>query len=123
MTAPNGKKIPSENGSNGKDNKGRFSAGNKFGKGGDQLASTQKRLRAAIIKMVDENFLCDCANYLKDIASDTKQPATARIAAVRELFDRAVGKASQSVEVSGEIAMSVSDYFRSLAERAGSVRS
>lgn len=76
---------PSPNGSDGRDSRGRFSAGNPGGPG-NPLGSKIARLRSALVSAVTEEDIEAIAKTLitQAIAGD--------MAAVRELFNRLLGR-------------------------------
>lgn len=53
---------------------------------------------AAIARGMTESLL----NNLYTIATDEEQPAASRIAASKEIMDRALGRAPQGIELTGE---------------------
>ncbi len=62
--------------------------------------------RPAIMKEVRQacqDMSLDGCKVLNEIMHDKEQPASARVAAVREIFDRAMGRPEQQHRVSGQI--------------------
>lgn len=81
--------MPSLNGPNGRDKRGRFAAGNPGGPGNPHIAKTAK-LRAKLLEAVTPS----------DIEAIIKQLVTmargGEISAIRELLDRVLGKPGPS---------------------------
>lgn len=76
---------PSPNGSNGRDERGRFTAGNAGGPGNPHAAQVG-RLRSALVSAVTEEDMREVITALVDKAK------AGSIAAARVLFDRVLGK-------------------------------
>lgn len=77
-------------------NNGKFKSGNKFGKG-NPLAGAAAKLRAKLLKTVTEDDIEAAVNCIRNIM-ETGKPSE-RLAAAREILDRTVGKASQTIDV------------------------
>lgn len=88
------KKKPSKTGSNGRDSKGRFIAGNKAAKGNPH-AGKMARLRSAMLDAVKE---ADLKAVFKKLVEQAKE---GDIPSIRELFNRAIGKATEPKEEAG----------------------
>ena len=76
---------PSPNGANGRDGRGRFAAGNGGGPG-NPYATAVGRLRTALLVAVTEKDLTAVARALIEKAKGGD------VAAIRELFDRVLGR-------------------------------
>lgn len=61
----------------------------------------------ADIKEIAQSFGAEAAEMLIEIARDRKSPPAARVAAVKEILDRAYGKAKQHTELSGGVIYNV----------------
>ena len=81
--------IPSPTASNGRDNHGRFVAGNRCGKG-NPLAKHTGRLRSALINAVTEQDMHEVVQQLIAVA---KKGDTA---AAKLLFDRCLGRPTEA---------------------------
>lgn len=92
--SPNGTSGGASGGrSSGRTSRGRFANGN-LGGPGNPLAGRANQLRARLIERMSEGGgIGELISYLYDIAGDKKAHPMARIAAIRELLDRSVGKA------------------------------
>ncbi len=55
------------------------------------------------VRQICQDMSPEGCQVLHQIMWDEKQPASARVAAVREIFDRAMGKPEQQHRVSGQI--------------------
>jgi len=80
---------PSENGSIGRDNKGRFAAGNRGGPGNPHAQRTSL-LRNAMLSAVSAD---DVEKIIRAIVKAAKE---GDIVAAREVLDRTIGKPSQT---------------------------
>lgn len=82
--------LPAEsNGSNGRDNSGRFAKGNSFGRGNPQAKRAQA-LRSALFAAVTEE---DVKAIVRKLVQEAKDGDTV---AAREVLDRTIGKAAQT---------------------------
>jgi hypothetical protein len=65
------------------------------------LLDAERRQREAMLTLRElaGQHTADAVAILAGIAKDVQTPAAARVAAIREILDRAHGKAAQSVEV------------------------
>lgn len=80
---------PSTHGDNGRGKGGRFKAGNNFGKG-NPLAGQAAKIRAVLLEKFSPEQAAKVADSLIDKATK------GNLAAMRELFDRTVGKPASS---------------------------
>ncbi len=106
---------PSQNGRNGR---GQFAAGNKGGPGNPH-ARRVHRLRAALLRAATP------ADFEQIARSLIEKAKTGDIPAIKELFDRTIGKPSQCVEVTAnnvprafDPSMSREELMRLLEQRA-----
>jgi hypothetical protein len=76
---------PSTNGDNGKDSTGKFTAGNKYGRGNPH-AKRVSQLRTALLKAVKPTEIKTVIQQLVD------QAKTGDLDAIKELLDRCIGK-------------------------------
>jgi hypothetical protein len=75
---------------NGKDDKGRFTSGNKFGTGRPKGITTH-------IKELSNDYT-DYLDILHSWATDTKLPNKFRFECIKELLDRGAGKPTQYIQ-------------------------
>ena len=83
---PNGKTSPSTHGPDGRTARGTFAPGNKLGKG-NPLAGRAAKLRARLLRKVTADDFDAIADKLIAMAKGGD------LAAIRELYDRTIGKA------------------------------
>jgi hypothetical protein len=83
---------PSTLGTNGKDNRGRFSVGNKLGRG-NPLAGRAAGIRAELLKMSTRDEIQEICRKLIEGAK------AGDLAFIREWFDRTSGKPRQFIEM------------------------
>ena len=81
--------MPSANGDNGRDKKGRFTAGNCGGPGNPHSAQVS-RLRSALLNAVTED---DMTAVIQALVAKAKK---GDVAAARVMFDRVLGKPIES---------------------------
>ena len=77
------------------------------------------------VRQICQDISPEGCQVLHQIMWDEKQPASARVAAVREIFDRAMGKPEQEHRVSGQInfAHLLAEYSQLMAlEEGGKVQ-
>lgn len=84
----NMKAGPSTHGSGGQDHRGRFSPGNKLGRG-NPLAGRAAKIRSVLLSALTEDDAGEIARRL------IQQAKGGDLASIRELFDRTIGKAGQ----------------------------
>jgi len=65
-------------------------------KTGGRQRGTPNRATASV-KEAARQHTADAMKVLTEVMKDTTQPAAARVAAVKEIFDRAYGKATQHI--------------------------
>lgn len=53
----------------------------------------------------------ECFATLKKVMTSVKSPPAARVAAAKEILDRAWGKSTQAIDVKGEMKLSLSDLL------------
>lgn len=83
---------------------GKFLPGNKLGKGYPQGRAVQLlRLRALKFFRGDPLKLDRLLDTLEQMAFDERQDGAVRVAAIKELLSRALGKSDQTVNVQGEV--------------------
>jgi len=76
-----------------------FQPGNKLGKG-NPLAAAVNELRVRVIDSLKvDGGVEECVSILFGIAADTSADAMARIAAIKELLNRSVGKAEDTLNI------------------------
>src|SRR5262245_43562264 len=80
---------------NGRSEGGRFGAGNSFAKG-NPLNQRVQKLRCALLRSLTSKDVRDVAAAL------LKKARKGDVQAAKELFDRALGKPRQSIELEGE---------------------
>lgn len=106
---------------NGRNKLGRFVEGNSGGPGNPWVKLTHQFKQALIDSATDERrtqlieALWDMALGEGDFEDKT---LVAKRWAINTILDRMLGKPKESVEVSGEVAMTVSEFFRQAAQRA-----
>lgn len=88
-------KMPTANGDNGRDERGRFTTGNPGGPGNPHAAQVS-RLRSALLDAVAPEDMQAIALKLIDLAKNGD------VMACRVLFDRVLGRPSQELTVEGE---------------------
>lgn len=74
-------------------------------KTGGRKAGTPNKVTADI-KALAQNYAADAITMLATILT-TSENDSARISAAKELLDRGYGRASQAVEVNGEVGLTV----------------
>jgi hypothetical protein len=74
-------------------------------KTGGRRAGTPNKVTADI-KALAQNYAADAITMLATILT-TSENDSARIAAAKELLDRGYGRASQAVELNGEVGLTV----------------
>ena len=57
----------------------------------------------ASIREAAQRYTEEALLVLADVMKDEEQPAAARVSAVKEIFDRGFGKATQAVDVTGDM--------------------
>lgn len=77
--------LPSTHGSNGQDARGRFTAGNRLGRG-NPLAGRAAKIRAVLMQKLTPKAAGEVADILIARAKEGD------LAAIRELLDRTIGK-------------------------------
>jgi hypothetical protein len=81
--------LPSTHGANGQDQRGRFAPGNKLGRG-NPMAGRAARIRAVLLRKLTPAAVGEIAEKL------IAQAKAGDLAAVKELFDRTIGRPSNS---------------------------
>ncbi len=82
----------------------------------------------AEVKALAQSYTAQAIETLAEIMSDRSAPKAARVAAIKEMLDRAHGKSIQGVELSGKnggpmrsVSMSLDEYERVAEEMAAKV--
>ena len=101
-------KIPSPNGDNGRDEKGRFVTGNPGGPG-NPLGAEAARFRSQLWEAGTEERRSKLADNLWTWAIEGQSWA------VKELFDRLLGKPKESVELTGTFTLA--EFYSALGSR------
>jgi hypothetical protein len=86
---------PSDNGTNGRDHTGRFSTGNRFGRG--RPAGARNELRQALVESVSEDDIREVVQAL------IRKAKSGDVAAAREVLDRCCGRTPLAVSESRDI--------------------
>jgi hypothetical protein len=81
--------TPSTHGTNGKDQNGRFAAGNRLGRG-NPLAGRAAKIRAVLLKHLTPKDAGTIADTL------IRQAKEGDLASIRELLDRTIGRPAQT---------------------------
>lgn len=100
---------PKPNGNNGRNKKGQFGKGNECAKGHeDPQRRKSQSLRQALLKAVTAKDITDIVKALKDKAKKGD------IQAIKEIFDRCLGKSEQPITGSGggPIPITIVDYAK-----------
>ena len=106
------------NGTNGKDPKagkdpktGRFVAGNTLGAGGSRHAETKRKLQALLYTALTPQRMGKVVRALIRQAEQGEQWA------VKEVLDRILGKATQPIDLDGDLRVSFWDVIAKLRDR------
>lgn len=98
---------PKANGDNGRNKKGQFKKGNKCAEGHEDPRNRKaQKLRYALLKALSEKDIQEIVKKLKKMAKD------GNIQAIKEVFDRCLGKPEQPVTGlgGGPIPITIIDY-------------
>jgi len=103
-----------ENGTNGKDARGLYLPGNKFGKGNPHNGTVQ-RFRAKWLECVKEEDVAEAYRTIMAVMLDRDPetgesigtPVHVRLAAAQMFLDRTIGKPKDQIELKGDVAESV----------------
>lgn len=103
--------MPSGNGSNGKDPKtGRFLPGNKLGTGGDPFAAKKTQFRTVLVEAMTP------AEMRKIVTSLLRAAKKGESWAVKEVFDRMLGKPKEHIELDAELRLTLTEAIRRIDE-------
>jgi hypothetical protein len=87
---------------NGRDRRGRFEPGCPGGPGNPHVRQVAS-VRATLAGEITPAVVKACIRTLREIVADADAPGSERIAAARELLNRAVGMPTQSIDVSADV--------------------